>query len=426
MAECHDMEKLTAVRGFKDILPEETGRWRLVEQTAHEVFTSFGFREMRIPILEKTELFVRGIGETTDIVEKEMYTFSDKGDESLTLRPEATASVVRAYLEHGLFQEPVSKLYTMGPMFRRERPQKGRFRQFHQIDVEHLGTEHPRVDAEIMLMLVHYLHRLGLQAVSLEINSLGCAECRPNFKKAVVDFFAGRETELCGDCARRLRTNPLRIFDCKTEPCRAIVADAPKLSDHLCASCREHFGAVRKALDVFALPYRINDRMVRGLDYYCRTAFEITTEHLGAQNAVAGGGRYDGLVRDLGGPDVPGIGFAIGMERLISLLPDQNAAGGRNLDLFIAAIGEKAQEAAYGLCNRLRMRGLAVEMEIGGKSLKSQMKKADRLGCRYTLFLGENELAGGSAGLRDMKSATQESLPLSGIEEWIIDRLQTR
>ncbi|OQA34429.1 MAG: Histidine--tRNA ligase [Acidobacteria bacterium ADurb.Bin340] len=275
-------------------------------------------------------------------------------------------------------------------------------------------------------MLVHYLHRLGLQAVSLEINSLGCAECRPNFKKAVVDFFAGRETELCGDCARRLRTNPLRIFDCKTEPCRAIVADAPKLSDHLCASCREHFDAVRKALDVFALPYRINDRMVRGLDYYCRTAFEITTEHLGAQNAVAGGGRYDGLVRDLGGPDIPGIGFAIGMERLISLLPEQKAAGGRNLDLFIAAIGEKAQEAACGLCNRLRMRGLAVEMEIGGKSLKSQMKRADRLGCRYTLFLGENELAGGSAGLRDMKSATQESLPLSGIEESIIDRLQTR
>ncbi|OPY88053.1 MAG: Histidine--tRNA ligase [Syntrophaceae bacterium PtaU1.Bin231] len=420
------MEKLTAVRGFKDILPEETGRWRQVEQTAHEVFKSFGFREIRVPILEKTDLFVRGIGETTDIVEKEMYTFSDKGEESLTLRPEATASVVRAYLEHGLFHESVSKLYTMGPMFRRERPQKGRFRQFHQIDVEHLGTEHPRIDAEIMLMLVHYLQRLGLQALSLEINSLGCAACRPDFKKAVVAFFAGREAGLCADCTRRLRTNPLRIFDCKTEACRQITADAPKLSDHLCAPCREHFDAVRKSLDIFALPYRINERMVRGLDYYCRTAFEITTEHLGAQNAVAGGGRYDGLVRDLGGPDIPGIGFAIGMERLISLLPDQDDGPGRSLDLFVAAIGEKAQEVAYGICNRLRMRGLSVEMEIGGKSLKSQMKRADRLGCRYTLILGENELAQGSAGLRDMKSAAQSSVPLPGIEDTVTDHLRAR
>jgi len=421
------MESINAVRGFKDILPEETNRWQRVEQTAREIFARFGFQEIRVPLLEKTELFVRGIGESTDIVEKEMYTFPDRGEELLTLRPEATASIIRAYLEHSLFaREPVSKLYTIGPMFRRERPQKGRFRQFHQIDVEHLGIDSPRVDAEVILMLVHYLHSVGLDSVHLEINSLGCAACRPDFKKAIVAFFTDGGEELCPDCNRRLRTNPLRIFDCKLDPCRKMVAGAPMLSEHLCETCRVHFSTLRRALDGFSLPYRVNERMVRGLDYYCRTAFEVTTDRLGAQNAVAGGGRYDGLIRDLGGPDIPGIGFAIGMERLISLLPDREADRGKAPDLFIAAVGEEAQEYAYGLCNRLRLRGIAAETDLGGKSLKSQMKRADRLDCLYTLILGEKELAEGNVALRNMQSAAQTEVSLQGIEESVIDHLRTR
>ena len=410
------MEIITAVRGFKDILPPETDKWRHIEDTARGLFDAFGFREIRIPVLEKTELFKRGIGETTDIVEKEMYTFVDKGEESLTLRPEATASVIRAYLEHALHAaETVTKLFTIGPMFRRERPQKGRYRQFHQIDVEILGPDDPRTDAELILMLISFLRQLGLENLNLEINSLGCPKCRPAFREAIVSFFQGSEGELCGDCLRRLGTNPLRVFDCKVEECRQIVSRAPRLTEFLCPDCRDHFDKVQKSLGLFQVPYHLNDKMVRGLDYYTRTAFEVTTEFLGAQNAVVGGGRYDHLVHELGGPDIPGIGFAVGFERLAAMLPD--GLGVNPPLLFIAALGEAALEKAFFLCNSLRIKGLHVEMDYAGRSLKSQMKRADRFKAAYALILGEREIAENRALLRNMAASTQEEIALDQLEE---------
>ena len=413
------METINSVRGFRDILPPETEKWQRVEETAHEVFRAFGFREIRIPVLEKTELFRRGIGESTDIVEKEMYTFTDRGEESLTLRPEATASVIRAYIEHSLHaSETVTKLYTIGPMFRRERPQKGRYRQFHQIDTEILGPDDPRTDAELILMLTHFLQKLGLQNLALEINSLGCPNCRPAFQKAIVSFLRGREEELCPDCRRRLNTNPLRIFDCKVESCQQVIADAPRLPEYLCDDCRKHFETLQESLGLFDLPFTLNAKMVRGLDYYTRTTFEITTEFLGAQNAVVGGGRYDHLVRDLGGPDIPGIGFAIGFERLIAMMPESDDTPPPLL--FIAAMGEAALKQAFYICNSLRMKGLAVEMDYASRSLKSQMKRADKLRCRYALIVGDREIAENRASLRNMQTGEQQDAHLDMLEETII------
>jgi histidyl-tRNA synthetase len=415
------MELITAVKGFKDILPPETDKWRHIEDTANDVFRTFGFREIRVPLLEKTELFRRGIGESTDIVEKEMYTFLDRSDESLTLRPEATASVIRAYLEHTLHAaESVTKLFTIGPMFRRDRPQKGRYRQFHQIDVEILGPDDPHTDAELLLMVIHFLDRFGLKNLNLEINSLGCLQCRPAFREAVVQFIQGDEAELCGDCRRRINTNPLRVFDCKMETCREIISNAPRLTDFICAACRDHFSKVTACLTLFEIPYAVNANMVRGLDYYTRTTFEVTTEFLGAQNAILGGGRYDHLVRDLGGPDISGIGFAIGMERLSALIPDQANDVTEGPLLFIAALGEKAVDKAFSLCNRLRMNGIRVEMDYQSRSLKSQMKRANRLNSSFALILGEREIGENRALLRNMRASAQEEVSLDGLEETIM------
>jgi histidyl-tRNA synthetase len=415
------MEIITAVKGFKDILPPETDKWRHIEDTAKDVFRAFSFSEIRIPLLEKTELFCRGIGESTDIVEKEMYTFLDRGGESLTLRPEATASIIRAYLEHILnAAESVTRLFTIGPMFRRERPQKGRYRQFHQIDVEVLGSDDPRTDAELLLMLIHFLNRLGLKNLNLEINSLGCIQCRPAFREAIVQFLHGSEEELCGDCMRRIGANPLRVFDCKVEKCKEILSQAPLLTDFICASCREHFAQVLACLTLFDIPYTMNAKMVRGLDYYTRTTFEVTTEFLGAQNAILGGGRYDHLVRDLGGPDISGIGFAIGVERLAALIPEQSKNPAEGPFLFIAALGEKAVEKAFPLCNSLRMKGIRVEMDYDGRSLKSQMKRANRLNSAFALILGEREIEENRALLRNMHASTQEEIALDQLEETIM------
>jgi histidyl-tRNA synthetase len=415
------MEIITAVKGFKDILPPETDKWRHIEDTAKDVFRAFGFSEIRVPLLEKTELFRRGIGESTDIVEKEMYTFLDRGEESLTLRPEATASVIRAYLEHALHAaESVTKLFTIGPMFRRDRPQKGRYRQFHQIDVEILGPDDPRTDAELLLMVMHFLGRFGLKNINLEINSLGCLQCRPAFREAVVQFIQGGEAELCGDCRRRIGTNPLRIFDCKMETCRGVIANAPRLTDYICAACREHFTQVIACLTLFEIPNTVNPKMVRGLDYYTRTTFEVTTEVLGAQNAILGGGRYDHLVRELGGPDISGIGFAIGIERLAALIPEQVKNAAEGPFLFIAALGEKAVDKAFSLCNRLRMNGIRAEMDYSTRSLKSQMKKANRLNSAYALILGEREIEENRALLRNMRASAQEEVSLDGLEETIM------
>lgn len=421
------MQPITAVRGFKDILPEETGKWQYIERQARDVFTTFGYREIRIPILEKTDLFKRGIGETTDIVEKEMYTFLDRGEETLTLRPEATASVIRAYLEHSLHTaDPLARLYMIGPMFRRERPQKGRFRQFHQIDVELLGLDDPRSDAEMILMLMHFLRSVGLLEPAMEINTLGCFDCRPAFRKAITHFLKGREDQLCDDCRRRVVHNPLRVFDCKNELCARIVQEAPRLIGYICDGCRDHFLQVQDNLNLFNMPYRINPLMVRGLDYYTRTAFEVTTEFLGAQNAIAGGGRYDRLVRDLGGPDIPGIGFAIGFERLVAILPEGVASFNQPPDLFIAALGPEAQKYAYGLCNRLRMKGICTEMDYFDKSLKSQMKRADKLRCKHTLIFGDREMTMRRLSLRNMETSAQEEIDMEEIENKIENSIKAR
>jgi len=414
------METITAVKGFKDILPEDTGKWQFVEEQARRIFAAFGCREIRVPILEKTDLFARGIGEATDIVEKEMYTFRDRGDDCLTLRPEATASIIRAYLEHHLYAaDPVARLYTIGPMFRRERPQKGRYRQFHQIDVEMLGYDDPRIDAELILMLIHFLKEVGMKEPQLEVNSLGCTACRPAYRTAILQFLAGKENELCDDCRRRLGTNPLRVFDCKQEGCREIIAKAPGIQDFLCTACHEHFAGVLRSLSIFSLPCRVNPRMVRGLDYYTRTTFEVTTDYLGAQNAVVGGGRYDGLIQDLGGPDIPGIGFAIGFERLLALtsLSRHDELLPRP-DIFIAALGIEAQTLAYKMCNQLRLQGRQAEMDYHARGLKSQMKRADKLKCRKVLMIGDRELVSRQAELRDMVTGEQIKVNLADLAAW--------
>ncbi|MGZ3648386.1 MAG: histidine--tRNA ligase [Syntrophales bacterium] len=416
---------ITTVRGFKDILPVETGKWQYIEKIARELLANFGFREIRVPILEKTELFKRSIGESTDIVEKEMYTFLDRGDEYLTLRPEATASIVRAYLEHAMYaHDPVARLYTIGPMFRRERPQKGRYRQFHQINAELLGIDDPRTDAEVILLLMQFLKRTEISDLRLQVNSLGCTECRPSFRKALSDFLAGKEDHLCNDCQRRLALNPLRVFDCKNTNCIEVINDAPQILNFLCPGCMDHFTKVKEALGMFAIVFEVNAKMVRGLDYYARTTFEVVTEHLGAQNAVAGGGRYDGLVKDLGGPDIPGIGFAIGMERLISISSFLDEKFFISPQLFIAALGNKAQGLAFFLCNQLRTMGIKTEMDYGGKSLKSQMKRADKLSSHYALILGDREISENRAEFRNMQKGTQETIGLDNLENTIVKILR--
>ncbi len=420
------MEKITTIKGIKDILPEDAPTWNHIESIARQVFGSFCFREIRVPIMEKTELFKRSIGETTDIVEKEMYTFRDRDDELLTLRPEATASIIRAYIEHNMHSfDQITKLYTMGPMFRRERPQKGRFRQFHQIDVELFGDEKPQSDVEVIFMLMHFLQSTAIEELSLEINSLGCKTCRPVFSQAVVNYLRGSKNALCPDCQRRMSTNPLRIFDCKVETCNLIIAKAPQILDYLCPDCKEHFAQVKSYLTDLNVAYGINPKMVRGLDYYTRTAFEVKSGLLGAQNALAGGGRYDGLVHSLGGPEVSGIGFAVGIERLFACLPNNK----KNIfptDLFIAALGERAQKMAFGLTNEMRREGISTEKDYSDKSLKSQMKRADKLNTSFTLIIGDKEIDEKRVELRNMNTKTQQVLPMNNLRDTIIKIIKER
>ncbi len=400
--------KIKALKGFKDIVPGEVELWQYLEKTARNVFERFHFNEIRMPILEETELFARSIGEATDIVEKEMYTFVDK---KITMRPEATASLLRAYIEHGLYvQKPVQRLFTIGPMFRHERPQKGRLRQFHQLDVEVLGSENPLVDAELMAMGALLFGELGIN-VSLELNSLGCPKCRPGYRAKLISYIEDRLDSLCSDCKRRTATNPLRVLDCKVPGCREQIVDAPSIQEHLCDECSDHFTTVQSSLGQLGIEFQLNKFMVRGLDYYCRTTFEFITADLGSQAAVAAGGRYDGLIETLGGPkNSPGIGFAMGMERIVLLLQQQEENGVKpaEIDLFVAGLGEKAAQAGYGLTHTLRQKGLAVAMDHEGRSLKSQMKQANKAGARYALILGEDELTKGSGILRNMKDKDVE------------------
>jgi histidyl-tRNA synthetase len=411
---------IKALKGFKDILPDEVKFWQFIEGTAREIFHRYGFEEIKVPILERTELFVRTIGESTDIVEKEMYSFADRNGSSVTMRPEGTASVIRSYIENGLYvRGSVQRLYTIGPMFRHERPQKGRLRQFHQMSVEVLGSNSARIDTEVMAMAWQILQDIGLEA-SLEINSLGCAACRPSFKEALQGFLQERIQDLCEDCQRRSHTNPLRVLDCKSEHCQAQYVSAPSIIDHLCGACRDHFQEVKGGLDLLHVPYAVNAKMVRGLDYYTRTTFELITTELGAQGAIGAGGRYDGLVRQLGGPDVPGIGFAMGIERLAMLLVQKDQLEFPSpIDLFLATLGESAAEKGFVLLQNLRAQGVRGMMDHEGRSLKNQMKQADKQQARYTLILGENELAKREAPLKNMGSGEQELVALPpAAEDW--------
>ncbi|MDP6178438.1 MAG: histidine--tRNA ligase [Desulfatiglandales bacterium] len=407
--------EFTAIKGFKDILPEEVGTWQRLESEAKKVFRTFGFKEIKPPLLERTDLFSRGIGQDTDIVSKEMYSLKDSKGRGLTLRPEATASVVRAYIQHRLYQKnPVQKLYTIGPMFRHERPQKGRFRQFHQINAEIFGDPGPRSDADIIFMVMYLFEVVRLSGLTLNLNSLGCLQCRPRFREELDIYLAKRTAALCTDCQTRAGSNPLRVFDCKVDTCGEVVAGAPSILDFICEDCQAHFRSLQGYLESLDIPFTLNHRLVRGLDYYTRTTFEIQTDELGSQNAVAGGGRYDALVKQLGGPDHPGIGFAIGVERLVTLA-QKGTEPEPMPDLFIVGLGERAERKAFKWVNDLRRSGLWVEMEYASKGLKAHMKKADRLRAKKVLILGHDELASGRGILRDMGTKVQQEVELDNL-----------
>jgi histidyl-tRNA synthetase len=409
---------LRAVRGFKDILPGETERWEFVESLSRGVFDTFGMREIRIPVLERTEVFARGIGECTDIVEKEMYTLIDRSGDSLSLRPEATAGLMRAVIEQKLYaKSPLLRLFTMGPMFRHERPQKGRLRQFHQMNAEVLGTQSPLADAEVIWMAWEVLEELGVTGLRLEINSLGCQVCRPAHREDLKLYLSGASAYLCEDCRRRSATNPLRVFDCKQDACREIMTRAPLVTHYLCPMCSDHLGEVQDFLKAVEVPFFVNSRLVRGLDYYVRTTFEIVSPELGAQSTVAAGGRYDGLVKALGGPDLPGVGMAIGIERLMLLLNAGDAAPVS--DLFVAALGTAARKQVMSWIKSLRRKGLVVQMSYEDKGLKAQLKQADRARARYVLIVGEDELQNGKLILRDMSTHEQREIGLEGVVQEI-------
>jgi histidyl-tRNA synthetase len=412
------------IRGFKDILPGEVELWQEIERVARALFEDFGFKEIRIPIMERTELFKRSIGEDTDIVEKEMYTFPDRKGDLITLRPEATASIVRAYNQHKLYaRDPVQKYYMIGPMFRRERPQKGRYRQFYQIDAEIFGVRSGLVDVQLILLLVTLCARLNIKDVEAHINSLGCPKCRPDYKKALTDFLMSVSDQLCSDCIRRRDRNPLRVLDCKVPACREALTRAPTIVDSLCDDCRTDFDEVRAALGKLNVPFVVDKQLVRGLDYYTRTAFEIQTTSLGAQSAVAGGGRYDNLAKELGGPDIPATGFAIGFDRLAELCGLNACDFERKPDLFIAALGKQSQSLAFEWLCALGLEGIYAEMDLGDKSLKSQMKRADRMDAKQVLIVGDKELEEGAAILRDMNTKEQESIPLANLVENLTKKL---
>jgi histidyl-tRNA synthetase len=412
------------IRGFKDILPGEVELWQAVETVARELLEDFGFKEIRIPIMERTELFARSIGEDTDIVEKEMYTFPDRKGDLITLRPEATASITRAYIQHRLYaKDPVQKFYTIGPMFRRERPQKGRYRQFYQINAEIFGVQSGLVDVQLIYLLVTLFARLKVADVKAHINSLGCPKCRPKFKAALSEFLETVGEQLCANCRRRKDRNPLRVLDCKVPDCRAAMAGAPSIIDHLDSECKADFDDVQRMLQKLKIPFVVDKNLVRGLDYYARTTFEIQTESLGAQNAVAGGGRYDGLVSELGGPDIPATGFAIGFDRLTELTGLKADQFYRTPDIFVAALGAKSRRQAFEWVCALGDKGINAELDFATKSLKSQMKRADRLAAGHVLIVGDDELKKGAAILRNMETKDQVSIPFDGLVESIKKRI---
>ena len=404
--------KFKTLKGIQDVIPPEISIWHHIEEVSRELFRTHCFEEIRLPVIETTEIFTRSIGETTDIVEKEMYTFIDKGGRSVTLRPEGTAPLVRAYVEHNLHNEPSpQKYYYMGPMFRYERPQAGRQRQFYQIGAEAIGTDDPKLDAEIISMLSQILTATGLKNLSIEVTSIGCRECRPSFRTALKEYLRGRLGGFCKDCQRRFDTNPLRILDCKVPACISERKGSPSVLDHLCGGCKEHLDNLRHNMELLDVPHVINPNLVRGLDYYTKTAFEVTSESLGSQNSVAAGGRYDSLVEEFGGPPCPGMGFAIGMERIIQLLKDSFSTQIGPV-LFICSLSNEASEKGIVIARHLRASGLSVEVNYTGSSLKSQMRKANRINAKNVIIIGEDELAGGETVIRDMSTGKDQKASL--------------
>lgn len=404
-----------APRGTADVLPADSARWRHIEDTALSVAKNFGYREMRTPVFEHTELFHRSVGETTDVVQKEMYTFEDKGGRSITLRPEGTAGAARCLLEHSLNNEalPVKVAYVTS-CYRYEKPQAGRLREFHQFGVECFGAAQPQADAEVIALAKSVLDMLNITGVSLHINSIGCPTCRARYHAALKAYFEARRDELCETCRGRLERNPMRILDCKSPVCSAIAADALVMLDYLCDECRAHFDAVRACLDAAGIPYELDTRIVRGLDYYTRTVFEFVSDALGAQAVVAGGGRYDGLIQELGGPSLPSLGFAMGLERLLLVM---DAIGApfpepERCELYLAPMGEAAVRRCFEMADGLRQGGVSVETDLVGRGLKAQMKYADKIGARWVMVVGDNELATGRAQLKDMDSGRAEEVAL--------------
>jgi len=410
--------KLRAPRGMPDILPDEIAMIRHIEETAHRVFGLYGYDEIRTPLFEETRLFVRGIGEASDIVEKEMYTFAES-DDSITLRPEATASVVRAAIEHDLLKKRgFWKLYYVGPMFRKERPQAGRLRQFDQIGVEALGSPAPSVDAETILLAARFFLEVGLPGVETKINTIGCPVCRSDYRNALRDILAPRLPELCDDCRARFDRNVFRILDCKNRACKAIAMDTPPMRDYLDADCREHFESVCALLKNAQLDFRVDDHLVRGFDYYTRTVFELAHPSLGARDAVCGGGRYDNLVAEFGGPDAGCVGFAIGVVPLVLAL--KKAAGEAvaqpaPLQVYVVAVNADVRGECFSLVNKLRLDGISAELDHEGRSLKAQMRSANRLAAQHTLVIGPDELANGEFKLKEMETGREETLPFDGI-----------
>mgnify|MGYP000874956003 CR=1 FL=1 len=418
--------ELKAPRGTYDILPAEAQKWQYIEQIMRQTAASFGFQEIRTPIFEHTELFQRGVGETTDIVTKEMYSFQDKSRRSLTLRPEGTASCVRSLIEHRLYGGvmPV-KWYYQGPMFRYDRPQAGRYRQFHQFGVEVFGSSDPLLDAEVIILMLEILSRLGLTEYELHLNSVGCPACRQVYRKKLIAHLAPQVDKLCKDCQKRYEQNPLRVLDCKEAGCQEATVGFPVIMDSLCLECQEHYGAVKKALSSAGVSYLHDDRLVRGLDYYTKTAFEVHIPGIGAQSAIGGGGRYDGLVKECGGPEIPGIGFALGIERILLILEQKNRlpAPAAACDVFVVAMDPAYAGSAFELLLELRRAGLRADQDYNRRSPKAQMKHADRMGASLVLFIGEEEMEKQTVTVRKMKDSRQLSVSRAEILENIISLL---
>lgn len=405
-------------KGTQDILPDDASKWYYIENKIREILTKYGYQEIRTPTFEYTELFVRGIGESTDIVTKEMFTFPDRKGRSLTLRPEGTAPVVRAYLENKMDRSSqVVKLFYIGPMFRCEKPQAGRFRQFNQFGIEVIGTKSPVVDVEVIIAALEIYKKLGLKNLEILINSVGCKKCRAVYVQKLKEFIKDKKDFLCSECINRYKKNPLRVLDCKKDNCQKIIKTAPIITDYLCQECKQHFKEVKSYLNDLKIKYYVEPRLVRGLDYYTKTSFEIVSGELGAQNAIGGGGRYDDLVEELGGKPTPAVGFAAGIERMIIVMNQQKIERPENkgLDVFIAKVSEINTEIAFKLLQKIRNAGLSVDMDYSGKSLKSQMRAANKIGVKYTIIIGEEELSKNMVILRNMKTKEQKEVKINNL-----------